>query len=672
MSGLIAIVGRPNVGKSALFNRIVGRRIAIVHDQPGVTRDRVMAEAEWHGRPYTLVDTGGIGLLRREKADDVITAAALQQVDLAIDAADVILFVVNVQEGIVPLDQEVAKKLRTIQKPVLLVVNKADNYQATAGAAEFSQLGFQQIYPVTAIHGSGVEDLMDEAVAFLPQWSAVSKPIETDEGDSQEANATLEEGEDGEVLPPRRPDGPKRLAIVGRPNVGKSSIINRVTGSDRVIVSAIPGTTRDAVDVPFEVVTEAGREQYVLVDTAGVRKARRIDDSIEYFSVERTKGAIARCDIAVLVIDAMNGITEQDKKIADVIVEQRRACIVVVNKWDLVAEDVRKAREQEIEVRSGKNRDRDDRQKRLTTLSEFGQWVQERLFFLDYAPVIFTSAKDGFQLDRLLEAVRYVSSQLKQKVPTAILNRTLNDAIERRQPVSDMGHRLKFYYATQVRQAPPTFLLFVNRDELFSSPYMKYLSGEMRKAFGYEGCPILLVPKPRPKTIESVRRFRKQPFAHKREGGERKLSPLAERAVARKAARSENPVTGKGVTRSSSRPGTPPPSRNFKSAKPGMPDTQGGNPKFAGSRGPIPSRRTDKAPGGRPLKSEGFPKSGGWKTEGRMPTGSRRQAKGRNSNEGRNTTEGRKPAERKATGRNTAGLNTADRKPTGRGRSPRR
>jgi GTP-binding protein len=667
MSGLIAIVGRPNVGKSALFNRIVGRRIAIVHDQPGVTRDRVMAEAEWHGRPYTLVDTGGIGLLRREKADDVITAAALQQVDLAIDAADVILFVVNVQEGIVPLDQEVAKKLRTIQKPVLLVVNKADNYQATAGAAEFSQLGFQQIYPVTAIHGSGVEDLMDDAVAFLPKWSAVSKPIETDEGDAQEANATLEDGEEGEALPPRRPDGPKRLAIVGRPNVGKSSIINRVTGSDRVIVSAIPGTTRDAVDVPFEVVTEAGREQYVLVDTAGVRKARRIDDSIEYFSVERTKGAIARCDIAVLVIDAMNGITEQDKKIADVIVEQRRACIVVVNKWDLVAEDVRKAREQEIEVRSGKNRDRDDRQKRLTTLSEFGQWVQERLFFLDYAPVIFTSAKDGFQLDRLLEAVRYVSSQLKQKVPTAILNRTLNDAIERRQPVSDMGHRLKFYYATQVRQAPPTFLLFVNRDELFSSPYMKYLSGEMRKAFGYEGCPILLVPKPRPKTIESVRRFRKQPFAHKREGGERKLSPLAERAVARKAARSENPVTGKGMTRSSSRPAAQTPSRNFKSAKPGMPETKGVNPKFTGTRAPMPSRRTDKAPGGRPVKSEGFQKSGGWKTEGRMPIGGRRQAEGRKPNEGRSATEGRKPTERKVTGRSTS-----DRKPAGRGRSPRR
>ena len=562
MSGLIAIVGRPNVGKSALFNRIVGRRIAIVHDQPGVTRDRVMAEAEWHGRPYTLVDTGGIGLLRREKAEDVITAAALQQVDLAIESADVILLVVNVQEGIVPLDQEVAKKLRTVQKPVLVVVNKADNHQATAGAGEFSALGFQRIFPVTAIHGHGVEDLMDAAVAFLPRWEAPSVVADHEAGDAEASDADSGDGsvdvaggeETGADLPDkpvarRRPNGPKRLAIVGRPNVGKSSIINRLTGSQRVIVSAIPGTTRDAVDVPFEIVTEAGRERYVLVDTAGVRKARRIDDTIEYFSVERTKDAIARCDIAVLVIDALNGITEQDKKIADVIVEERRSCIVVVNKWDLVAEDVRKAREEEIQARRLKQRDRDDRQKRLTTLAEFGQWVQDRLFFLDYAPVIFTSAKDGFQLDRLLEAVRYVSSQLGQKVPTAILNRTLNDAIERRQPVSDQGHRLKFYYATQVRQAPPTFLLFVNRDELFSAPYLKYLTGEMRAAFGYEGCPIVLVPKPRPKTIEPVRKFRKQPFAHKREGGERRLSPLAERAVARKAARSGTPAGGGGPGR---------------------------------------------------------------------------------------------------------------------------
>ncbi|MFM8879103.1 MAG: ribosome biogenesis GTPase Der [Verrucomicrobiota bacterium] len=598
MSGLIAIVGRPNVGKSALFNRIVGRRIAIVHDQPGVTRDRVMAEAEWHGRPYTLVDTGGIGLLRREKAADVITAAALQQVDLAIEAADVILFVVNVQEGIVPLDQEVAKKLRTIQKPVLVVVNKADNYQATAGAGEFSALGFQKVYPVTAIHGSGIEELMETAVGFLPTWEPDAQPSPADGSVSGESASVTTESEDGESLPPARPAGPKRLAIVGRPNVGKSSIINRLTGSQRVIVSAIPGTTRDAVDVPFEVVTEAGRERYVLVDTAGVRKARRIDDSIEYFSVERTKDAIARCDIAVLVIDALNGITEQDKKIADVIVEQRRSCIVVVNKWDLMAEDVRKAREEEIKVRQAKNRDRDDRQKRMTTLAEFGQWVQERLFFLDYAPVIFTSAKDGFQLDRLLEAVRYVSSQLKQKVPTAILNRTLNDAIERRQPVSDQGHRLKFYYATQVRQAPPTFLLFVNRDELFSAPYMKYLTGEMRTAFGYEGCPILLVPKPRPKTIESVRRFRKQPFAHKREGGERKLSPLVERAVARKAARSEKPTAGRPMSRPISRAGASSDFQKSKAGKPGKPMAMGGTP--SRTTGAGRSRRSGKAAPGHP------------------------------------------------------------------------
>lgn len=608
MSGLIAIVGRPNVGKSALFNRIVGRRIAIVHDQPGVTRDRVMAEAEWHGRPYTLVDTGGIGLLRREKADDVITAAALQQVDLAIEAADVILFVVNVQEGIVPLDQEVAKKLRTIQKPVIVVVNKADNHQATAGAGEFSALGFQRIYPVTAIHGSGIEDLMDTAVGFLPKWEANAEAVHAVESETAGTEAGSNDSEGGEMVPPPRPAGPQRLAIVGRPNVGKSSIINRLTGSERVIVSAIPGTTRDAVDVPFEVVTEAGRERYVLVDTAGVRKARRIDDTIEYFSVERTKGAIARCDIAVLVIDALNGITEQDKKIADVIVEERRACIVVVNKWDLVAEDVRKAREEEIKARERKNRDRDDRQKRLTTLAEFGQWVQDRLFFLDYAPVIFTSAKDGFQLDRLLEAVRYVSSQLKQKVPTAILNRTLNDAIERRQPVSDQGHRLKFYYATQVRQAPPTFLLFVNRDELFSAPYMKYLTGEMRTAFGYEGCPILLVPKPRPKTIESVRRFRKQPFAHKREGGERRLSPLAERAVARKAARSEKPVAGRSPARPASRPGTPTPTPTGKGAKSGGYGMKFGGAKAGGVKtgaparaaGPARSRRSNKPAPGHP------------------------------------------------------------------------
>ncbi len=497
MHGLIAIVGRPNVGKSALFNRIVGRRIAIVHDEPGVTRDRVTAEAEWRGHSFTLVDTGGIGLLRREKADDVITKAALEQVQLAIEAADVIIMVVNVQEGIVPLDREAAARLRASGKPILVAVNKVDTARAEAGVMEFSQLGFDRLYPVTAIHGEGLEPLMAAATSFLPAASPQT-PL------AQESAA-----EDTAFIARPSPAAPLKLAIVGRPNVGKSSIINSLTQSQRVVVSPIPGTTRDAVDVPFEVETDGVRESYVLIDTAGLRKTRRVNDSIEFFSVKRTEESITRCDIAILVLDAEMGITEQDKKVADRIVADHRACIVVVNKWDLMEDAVRKARIEEIEQRNkGQNRAKPNT---MTTLSEFGEWVQEHLFFLDYAPVIFTSAKSGFHLDRLLEAIRYIAAQLKQSIPTAILNRTLRDAVERRQPVSNQGHRLKFFYATQVRQAPPTFLLFVNNDELFSPQYKKYLADSMRTAFGYEGCPVVLVPKPRPKTIEPVRKFKPRP-----------------------------------------------------------------------------------------------------------------------------------------------------------------
>lgn len=498
MSGLIAIVGRPNVGKSALFNRIAGRRIAIVHDQPGVTRDRVSAEVEWGGRAFTLVDTGGIGLLRGEKANDVIAKAALDQVELAIEAANVIVLVVNVQEGVVPLDREVAAKLRKSGKPVLVAANKVDTHRLEAAVAEFAELGFENVFPVTAIHGEGIEPLMKAALAFLPKEENIEHP-------SASAGATNIEHRTEEEARPLA--GPLKLAIVGRPNVGKSSIINALTHSERVIVSPIPGTTRDSVDVPFEVVADGVRQKYILIDTAGMRKARRVDDSIEFFSVNRAEESIARCEIAILVLDAEVGITEQDKKVADKIVEAKRACIVVVNKWDMVEEQVRKAREEEITKRKNKNRNRDERLvKRMTTLGEFGQWVQQHLFFLDYAPVIFTSAKSGFNLDRLLEAVRYVAAQLQQKIPTALLNRAINDAVERRQPVSAAGHRLKFFYATQVRQAPPSFLLFVNRDELFSDAYKKYLGDEMRRAFGYEGCPIILVPKARPKTVESKRR----------------------------------------------------------------------------------------------------------------------------------------------------------------------
>jgi GTP-binding protein len=506
VSNLIAIVGRPNVGKSALFNRIAGKRIAIVHDQPGVTRDRVTAEVEWAGRPFTLVDTGGIGLLWGERADDVIARAALEQVEIAIESAACVILVVNVQEGVVPLDKEVAAKLHRSRKPVLIAVNKVDTERAEKGADEFSELGFEKIFSVSAIHGEGIVALMDAAISLLPPMpEATSEPSPHPDplpshpmGGEREQQSAVDSGST------IGPTSPLKLAIVGRPNVGKSSIINALTKSSRVIVSPIPGTTRDAVDVPFEVVSDGVRQRYVLIDTAGIRKTRRIDDSIEFFSVLRSEDSIARSDIIVFVLDAEAGITEQDKKIADRIVENRKACIVVVNKWDLFEEQVLKARQEEI-VRREKKQRREGQGRDLTTLMEFGAWVQGKLFFLDYAPVIFTSAKSGFHLDRLLEAVRYVASQLQQKIPTAILNRALHDAVERRQPVSAAGHRLKFFYATQVRQAPPTFLLFVNRDELFSEPYKKYLAGELRKAFGYEGCPIVLAPKARPKTVEPVR-----------------------------------------------------------------------------------------------------------------------------------------------------------------------
>jgi GTP-binding protein len=515
MSGLIAIVGRPNVGKSALFNRIVGKRIAIVHDEPGVTRDRISAEAEWGGRSFTLVDTGGIGLLRREKAGNVIAKAALEQVQLAIEAASVIVLVVNVQEGIVPLDEEVAERLRESAKPVLVAANKTDTHRLETAAMEFEELGFDQVFPVSAIHGEGIEALMEAALKLLPKDEIVKAP-------EPETSAADEDPDAPKEAAPEL-HGPFKLAIVGRPNVGKSSIINALTHSERVIVSPIPGTTRDAVDVPFEVETEGVRQSYVLIDTAGMRKSRRVDDSVEFFSVNRAVESIARCDIVILVLDAEEGITEQDKKVADKIVEARRACIVVVNKWDLVEENVRAKREEEIERRETKGRNRDERRvKRLTTLGQFGQWVQHHLFFLDYAPVIFTSAKSGFNLDRLLEAVRYVASQLQQKIPTALLNRAINDAVERRQPVSSAGHRLKFFYATQVRQAPPTFLLFVNRDELLSDGYKKHLANDLRAAFGYEGCPIILVPKARPKTVEPIRKFKPARAVRPRDGQTRK------------------------------------------------------------------------------------------------------------------------------------------------------
>ena len=491
MDRVIAIVGRPNVGKSALFNRLAGRRIAIVHDQPGVTRDRVSAVIDWGGKPLTLVDTGGIGLFSGEKTRDTIIGAALGQAEIAIDAAQIIVLVVNIKEGVLPLDLEVAKRLLQSGKPVLVAANKADDDRDAIDQSDFQTLGFKDIFPVSAIHGRGLDNFtsaLDFALQQLP--------------------LSVEDPEDDKDKPARIDNRPIKLAFVGRPNVGKSSIVNAFDKSQRVIVSPIPGTTRDCVDVPFTIETDGEIEDYLLIDTAGIRKRRRVNDSIEFFSVRRSQDAIGRADIVVHVFDAQAGVTLQDKKIADVIVEAKKACILVVNKWDLYDKAVKDARK-EVKKKSKTTKDRQYSDGQTYDLSMFGDWVQKQMFFLDYAPVIFTSAHNGFHMDRLLEAIRYVAGQMKQSIPTAVLNRTLRDAILKRQPSSKSGSRLKFFYATQIKLAPPSFLLFVNRKELFTDQYEKYLSREVRKAFGYEGCPVVLIPKSRPKSVESIRRPRK-------------------------------------------------------------------------------------------------------------------------------------------------------------------
>ena len=482
MPGVVAIVGRPNVGKSALFNCIARKRIAIVHDRPGVTRDRLSAEVEWLGHPFMLVDTGGIGLLKGERGGDNFAREIVTQVKVALDDVDVILFVVSVQEGVLPMDLEVAGMLREAGRPVIVMVNKVDIAAHEQGIDEFSELGFEHVFPVSALHARGIDIPVGQAVGWLPE--RLAKPEE------QAAD-----------------ESPLNIAIVGRPNVGKSSIINALTRSQRVIVTEISGTTRDAIDVPFEVETDGVRQCYNLIDTAGIRKRRRIKDAVEFFSVNRSDEAIERCDLAVLVLDAAEGVTEQDKKICDRITEAGCACVIVVNKWDLFQAGLEKARKREagkIVAQGGRRLSRKKQEELM--YEEFGKWVKSNLFFIDYAPVIFTSAIEGYQLDRLLEAIRYVSSQLLKTTPTSLLNRKLQAALEHNPAPSSKGHRLKLFYATQVQSKPPTFLLFVNRKELMSDNYSRYLIGVLRKSFGFEGCHIRLVAKPRPKSIEPIRR----------------------------------------------------------------------------------------------------------------------------------------------------------------------
>ncbi len=486
MDRVLAIVGRPNVGKSALFNRLAGKRIAIVHDRPGVTRDRLSMVIDWHGEPITLIDTGGIGLSTSDSPDDDAAKATLEQAQIAIESAQIIVQVVDIRQGILPLDYEVAERLRQSAHAVIVAANKADESKDSVRAGEFSRLGFTPVLPISAIHGLGIDELTQ----------AIDQKLKIGDGRESTAPAT-------DTIP--QEEEPMKLAIVGRPNVGKSSLVNALGQNQRVIVSPVPGTTRDAVDVPFQIETEHRKENWLLIDTAGIRKRRRVNDSVEYFSVKRSENAIARADIVVHVFDAQDGVTVQDKKIASVIIEQKKSCVLVVNKWDLYAEELRRAG-------TGRKKSGGAKFQELKpTLQLFGEWVQQQMFFLDYAPVIFTSAHNGFHLERLLETIRLVADQLNQTVPTGILNRTLRAAFDNKQPPIQSSHRLKFFYATQIRLTPPTFLLFVNQKKLLSDAYEKYLTREIRKAFGYEGCPVVFVPKTRTRTIEPIRRTAKPP-----------------------------------------------------------------------------------------------------------------------------------------------------------------
>jgi len=425
---VVAIVGRPNVGKSTLFNRIAGKRISIVEDIPGVTRDRIYAEAEWLGRPFIIIDTGGL----EPYAEDIIMQQMRRQAEIAIDTANVIIFLVDGQEGITATDEEVANILRKTNKKVILACNKIDSPKYRNNVYEFYNLGIGEPIGISADQALGLGDLLDEVIKNFPEYD--------------------EEEYDQSVI---------KVALVGRPNVGKSSIINKILGEERVIVSNIPGTTRDAIDTPFEV----GDRKYVLIDTAGMRKKGRINEAIERYSVIRALTAIERSDVSILVIDGETGLTEQDTKIAGYIHEQGRGVIIVVNKWDLV--------------------EKDDK-----TMNRYKEKIMEGLTFMDYAPVLFVSALTGQRIHKILEEVDFVSAQHAKRVETGILNDVINEAVLMNQPSVSGGRRLNILYATQVSVKPPTFALFVNEPELMHFSYERYLENQLRKAFGFQGTPI--------------------------------------------------------------------------------------------------------------------------------------------------------------------------------------
>ena len=431
MKPLIAIVGRPHVGKSMLFNKLVGQRLSIVEDTPGVTRDRLYAEAEWRNRKFDLVDTGGI----EPSADSQILAFMRQQAEIAIQHATVILFVCDIKTGLTASDQEVANMLLRSQKPVVLAVNKMDQVGITnPDIYEFYNLGLGDPIAVSAVHGHGTGDLLDACMEYFPPED--------------------EEEEEDDVI---------KVAIIGKPNVGKSSLVNRILGEQRVIVSDMAGTTRDAVDSYFE--NQKGK--YLFIDTAGMRKKSKVDDRIEKFSVLRATMAIERADVCLILVDANEGVTEQDTKVAGLAHEAGKACIIVVNKWDAI--------------------EKDDK-----TMDHMRQDIRRDLSYMTYAPIVFISALTGQRVDRLFDLINYVNDQASLRITTGMLNTVLADATARVQPPTDKGRRLKIYYMTQIGIKPPHFVCFCNDAKLFHFSYQRYLENQIRSTFGLEGTPVRL------------------------------------------------------------------------------------------------------------------------------------------------------------------------------------
>ena len=429
---LVAIVGRPNVGKSMLFNKLTGRRMAIVEDTPGVTRDRLYGDCDWNGRDFELVDTGGI----EPKTDSEMLKFMRRQAEIAIETADVLVMVCDIKTGPTAADAEIATMLQKSKKPVLLAVNKCDSTgPVNPDIYEFYSLGLGDPIPVSAFHGHGTGDLLDLCVENFPP--------------------PTDEEEDEEVI---------KVAIVGKPNVGKSSLLNRILGEERVIVSNVAGTTRDAIDSYFE--NDQGK--YIFIDTAGMRKKSRVDDSVEKFSNMRSVDAISRADVCLIMIDANEGVTEQDTKIAGLVHEAGKAAVIVVNKWDSVQKDAK-------------------------TMENFTKSVREGLSYMTYAPVVYISALTGLRVDKLFEVINAAANQNALRISTGTLNNILADATARVQPPTDKGRRLKVYYITQSGVKPPTFVLFCNSAKLFHFSYQRYLENQLRAVFGFEGTPIKLV-----------------------------------------------------------------------------------------------------------------------------------------------------------------------------------